>query len=89
MRDGVHDTDYSYPRVCLLQHLFGACDANCNAPTAPVFMPPAPRRLTPQVRLPACWRAVGASRAAAVGWLGRRCATQPGFCSRPIVLHSS
>lgn len=50
MRNGVHDVNYSFPRVCLLQHLFGGCSVACNAPVAPTFMRPAPRRLTPQAR---------------------------------------
>ena len=50
MRDGSHDTNYSYPRVCLLQRLWGGRLAECDAPHAPVFLRPQPRLLTPQAR---------------------------------------
>lgn len=49
MEDGPLDWLYTYPRVCLLQHLFGGCPAACNARESPVFMRPAPARITPQV----------------------------------------
>ncbi|EFN57508.1 hypothetical protein CHLNCDRAFT_143086 [Chlorella variabilis] len=48
MRDGPHDVNYSYPRVCLLQRLFGACPpaANCaNMLAQPTFMRPTPHKL--------------------------------------------
>jgi dipeptidase len=49
MRDGPHDTDYSYPRVCLLQRLWGALQppaGACNDMTAqPTFLEPQPRKL--------------------------------------------
>lgn len=49
MEDGPLDWNYSYPRVCVLQHLFGGCPASCNAPEVPTFLRPTPERLTPQV----------------------------------------
>ncbi|PRW58931.1 dipeptidase [Chlorella sorokiniana] len=48
MRDGAAEANYCYPRVCLLQHMFGGCPAACNARVAPTFMQPAPARITPQ-----------------------------------------
>ena len=49
MEDGPLDWLYSYPRVCVLQHLFGGCPASCNAPEVPTFMRPGPAHITPQV----------------------------------------